>query len=93
MEEIDYSIETEEEFFEDWGSNNLSDEDLTKILIKARRNSDAELRIIIKELQYARYLLTHIVDFVEEDTSEFLTIQKLVKIYVNAIIRANSKDS
>jgi hypothetical protein len=92
MEEADYSIETEEEFLEDFGSNNLSDEELNDILIKARKNSDAELRIIVKELQYARYLLAHIIEFVEEDKSEFLTVQKLVRNYVNATIRANNKN-
>ncbi|HEY8562373.1 MAG TPA: hypothetical protein VIL74_18495 [Pyrinomonadaceae bacterium] len=60
-------------------------------MIKARKNSGAELRIIVKELQYARFLLKNIVEFVEEDKSEFLTIQKLVKIYAEATIRAGNK--
>jgi hypothetical protein len=64
---------------------------LNNILIKARKNSGAELRIIVKELQYARFLLKNIVEFVEEDKSEFLTIQKLVKIYAEATIRAGNK--
>jgi hypothetical protein len=92
MEEIDYSIETEEEFLEDFGAAGLSDKELNNVLIKARKNSNIELRLIVKELQYARYLLKHIIEFVEEDTSEFLTIQKLVKSYVDATVRANNKN-
>jgi hypothetical protein len=92
MEEKDYSIETEEEFFEDFSGRTLSDNELGEVLIKARKNSDAELRIIVKELQYARYLLKNIIEFVEEDKSEFLTIQKLVKSYVDANLRANNKN-
>ena len=91
MEDIDHSVETEEEFLEDFGGVGLSDNELNNVLIKARQNSDIELRLIVKELQYARYLLKHIIEFVEEDTSEFLTIQKLVKNYVDAGIRANNK--
>lgn len=60
MQEINYSIELEEEFYEDFSGKNLSDKELNNILIKARKNSDAEFRIIVKELQYARFLLTHI---------------------------------
>lgn len=92
MEEIDYSVETDEEFFEDFGGRNLSDDELNEVLIKARRNSDAELRIIIKELQYTRFLLRHIIEFVIPDESEFLNIHKLVKSYVNATEKANSKN-
>jgi len=92
MEEIDYSIESEEEFYEDFSGRTLSDNELGEVLIKARKSSDAELRIIVKELQYARFLLRHITEFVETDESEFLTIQKLVKNYADATIRANSKN-
>jgi hypothetical protein len=92
MEEIDYSIETEEKFFEDFGANGLSGKELNDVLIKARKNSNVELRLIVKELQYARYLLKHIIEFIEEDTSEFLTIQKLVNSYVEATVRANNRD-
>ncbi len=59
--DTDYSVETEEEFYEDFSSVNLSDEKLNQILIEARKNSDAELRIIIKELQYTRLLLKNII--------------------------------
>jgi hypothetical protein len=55
MEEIDYSIETEEEFYEDFSGRNLSDQELNEVLIKARKDSDTKLRIIVKELQYARF--------------------------------------
>ncbi len=92
MEETDYSIESEEEFYEDFSNNNLSDEELNEVLIKARKNSDAELRIIVKELQHARFLIKHIIEFVDDsDESDILTIQKLAKNYVKATIRANSK--
>ncbi len=91
MEETDYSIESEEEFYEDFSGKNLSDEELNEILIKARKSSDAELRIIVKELQYARFLLKNIIEFVNDtDESDLLTIQKLAKNYVNATIKANS---
>lgn len=92
--EADYSIETEEEFYEDFSGRNLSDEELNNVLIRARENSDAELRIIVKELQYARFLLKHIIEFVDDsnENNDLLTIQKLVKNYVNATFRANSKN-
>lgn len=94
MEEIDYSIETEEEFYEDFSGKNLSDAELYEVLIKARKNSDAELRIIVKELQYTRFLLKHIIEFIHDpnEGSELLTIQNLVKNYVDATIKANSKN-
>ena len=92
MKEIDYSVETEEEFLEDFGKVGLSDNELENVLIKARKNSDSELRMIVKELQYARYLLKHMIEFVEEDESEFLTIQKLVGNYVDVRARANDRN-
>ena len=92
MEETNYSVETQEEFLEDFGAAGLSDKELNDVLIKARKNSDVELRLIVKELQYARFLLKHIIEFVEEETSEFLTIQKLVKLYADATVRANNRD-
>jgi len=92
MEEIDYSIESEDEFYEDFGTT-LSDEELNQILIKARKNSDAELRVTVKELQYARFLMRHIIELIDDsDESKFLTIQKLAKNYVNATIRVNTKN-
>lgn len=42
MEKTDHSIESEDEFYEDFGTN-LSDDELNQILIKARKTSDAEL--------------------------------------------------
>jgi hypothetical protein len=94
MEEINYSIETEEEFYEDFGRNYLSDEELNNVLIKARKNSDAELRFIVKELQYTRFLLKNIIEFVVDpnENNDLLTIQKLVKNYVNAMVKVNNKN-
>jgi hypothetical protein len=94
MEENNYSVETEEEFLEDFGKNAFSDEELNQVLIKAHKNPDPELRIIVKELQYARFLLRHIVEFVEDpnESNDLLTIQKLVKNYVSANLRTNSKN-
>ncbi len=40
MKETDYSVETQDEFLEDFGSVGLSDNELNNILIKARQNSD-----------------------------------------------------
>ena len=48
MEEIDCLIESDEEFYENFSGRNLSDLELEEVLIKARKNSDAELRIIVK---------------------------------------------
>ncbi len=50
MEEVDYSIESDEEFFEDFSGRTLSDKELDKILIKARKNSDAALRIYCQRI-------------------------------------------
>lgn len=92
MNEVDYSIESDDEFYEDFSGRGLSDKELDEVLIKARKNSDAELRIIVKELQYARLLLKHVIEFVKADESAFLNVQKLVKNYVDATARANSKN-
>jgi len=91
MEEVDYSIESDEEFYEDFSGRGLSDKELDEVLIEARKNSDAELRIIVKELQYARFLLKNIIEFVEADKSPFLNVRKLVENYVEATTRANRK--
>lgn len=92
MEEIDYSIESDEEFYEDFSGRGLSDKELEEVLIKARKSSDTELRIIVKELQYARFLLKHMVEFIEADESSFLNVQKLIKNYVEATARTNDRD-
>lgn len=93
MEEIDYSIESENEFYEDFGRKGLTDGELNEVLIKARKNSDAELRIIVKELQYTRFLLKNIIDFVVDpnENNDLLTIQKLVKNYVKATAETSEK--
>lgn len=83
MEDTDYSAETDEEFYEDFSGRNLSDKELNEVLIKARKNNDSELRIIVKELQYARFILKHVVEFVEDDRIEFSHIRKLAENYVN----------
>ncbi|NJM52740.1 MAG: hypothetical protein HC846_04690 [Blastocatellia bacterium] len=77
MEEADYTVESEDEFYEDFGAN-LSDNELNQILIRARETSDTELRIVVKEVQYARFLMKHIVEPIN-DESELTTIQKLAK--------------
>lgn len=92
MEKIDYSIESDEEFYEDFSGRGLSDKELNEVLFKARKNSDAELRIIVKELKYARFMLQNVSEVIEIDESGFLNVQKLVKNYVAAIKRANSKN-
>jgi hypothetical protein len=93
MEEIDYSVETEEEFYEDFGGRNLSDKELNEVLIKARKSDDSELRIIVKELQYTRFLLKNIVEFIVDsnEDNDLLTIQKLVRNYVNASAKTNKE--
>ena len=91
MEEIDYSIETEEEFYEDFSGNHLTDEELNDVLIKARKNSDPELRVIVKELQYARFLLRHIIEFAD-DRSAFLNVQNLAENYVKVLEKTNNKN-
>lgn len=91
MEEMDYSVESEDEFYEDFSGRGLSDRELEQVLIKARKNSNAELRIIVKELQYTRVLLKQVIEFIG-DESPFLNVQKLIKYYVEAIARANRRD-
>jgi hypothetical protein len=83
IEETDYSNESEEEFLEDFETN-LADEDLNEILIKARKNSDAELRVIVKELQYVRFLMKHLVNFIEGN-NENSALTELAKNYVKTI--------
>lgn len=93
MEEIDYSVETEEEFYEDFSGRNLSDKELNEVLIKARKSDDSELQIIVKELQYKRFLLKNIVEFIVDSNegNNLLTIQKLVRNYVNATAKTNKE--
>ena len=69
----------------------MSDKELQKVLIKFRRNADAELGIIVKELQYARFLLKHVIEF-EADENALLNVQKLIRNYVNANIIINNRD-
>ena len=93
MKEIDYSIESEDEFYEDFSGYHISDKDLEEILILARKNSDVKLRRSIKELQYLRFLMKHLVELIpdENEKNKFLTIQNLAKNYVNALIREQNK--
>lgn len=56
MEEIDYSVETDEETDEDAFIAAYSDEEVKKLLIAARKNSDIKLRRVLKELLYVRWI-------------------------------------
>ncbi len=93
MEEIDYSIESEDEFYEDFSGYHISDKDIEEILILARKNSDIKLRRSIKELQYLRFLMKHLAELIPDENEEnkFLTIQKLAKNYVSVLIKAENK--
>lgn len=62
MNDRDFSIESEDEFFEDFSGWEVTDEQLSELLIHARRNDDLMLRRLVKQNQYYRWLLTSIID-------------------------------
>lgn len=91
MEESDYSVESEE-FYEDFSGYHISDQDLEEIPFFAGKTSDIRLRRSIKELQYVRFLMKHLVELIkDENDNNILSIQNLARNYVNALIRGENK--
>ncbi len=64
----DYAVESEDEFFEDFSGWEITDNELTELLILARKNGDVQLRRLVKQNQYFRWLLNNFVEF--SDPSE-----------------------
>jgi hypothetical protein len=93
MEEIDYSIESEDEAEEDAFVVAPSDNEIKELLAIARKEANIKLRRALKELLYVRWIITHLTDFIEDNNeSDLLTIQKLAKNYANGVNRANKQD-
>ena len=55
-----------EEFYEDFGAQPLSTQELDAILERARLGSDRELRLLVKEVQILRWLLPSLLERVEK---------------------------
>ncbi|MBX3295935.1 MAG: hypothetical protein KF762_09505 [Acidobacteria bacterium] len=69
---------SDEEFYEDFSGWSISDEDLERRLEVARRTSDVELRRIIKQSQYFRFLVRNLLALHdrEEDTREIIELMR-----------------
>lgn len=92
MNDKDYSVESEDEWYEDAFTISPSNEKVEELLAEARKDSNIDLRRALKELLYVRFLMQKLVEFVieEDEDNEFLTIQKLAKFYVEGTERANN---
>lgn len=55
MNEMDHSVESEDEFFEDFSGSKLTDEEVQNLIVEARQNSDIKLRRLAKQVQFWRF--------------------------------------
>ena len=74
----DDSNETLEEFFEDFSGWEITDEELEGMLNDARADSDIRLRRLIKQHQYFRFLIPHLIEIAEwvEGDNQFVELAK-----------------
>lgn len=79
MSDEDYSVESEDEFLEDFSGWEITDEELAEILIRARKSGDSQLRRLVKQNQYFRWLLRNFVEFSERsgDTIKLIDLTRL----------------
>lgn len=70
MGDIDYSVESEDEFYEDFSGWEITDEELEELLIHARRTSDIKLRRLVKQAQYFRWLMPKLLELAESNADE-----------------------
>ncbi len=92
MDEIDYTIESEDETDEDAFEVGPSDKRVNELLAEARKQKNVDLRRALKELLYARYLMEKLFEFVIEEEGKHV-IHKLGKAYVEGTKRANNLDA
>jgi len=70
MNKVNYSVESEAEFYEDFSGWTLTDDDLNEILTRARAAGDVPLRRLVKQAQYFRFLLPKLLEVVEGHVDE-----------------------
>lgn len=87
MSEVDYSIESEDEFFEDFGGWEITDADLEEMLAEARKERDMRLRRLIKHVQYLRFLMPRLLELAEKTDNENTFV-----VLTRAALRNNNTD-
>jgi|KBSMisStandDraft_5_1062788.scaffolds.fasta_scaffold1086587_2 hypothetical protein len=87
MNKVDYSLESEDEFYEDFSGWTLTDRDLNEILARARAAGDVPLRRLVKQAQYFRFLLPKLLEVVEGHVDENPIIE-----LARAAVRSLNKD-
>ena len=75
MNDRDFSVESEDEFFEDFSGWEITDEQLSELLVHARRNDDLMLRRLVKQNQYYRSLLNILIDLSDQGGDESRIIE------------------
>ncbi len=91
MAEIDYSVESEDEWYEDFSHSTLSDKEVQEFLIIARKNSDIQLRRLVKEVQFLRNLAPHLIEVAEKGDDKN-NILDFLRRMIKAIDLANNKN-
>lgn len=80
-----------EEFYEEFGEPPLSATALDTLLERARNTSDRELRFLVKEAQFMRWLIPHLLERIERTdkngAGESDMILKMAQLYIRGIGR------
>jgi hypothetical protein len=58
--------ESEDEFFEDFSGWEITNQQLAELLVEARTHGDVRLRRVVKQNQYFRWILEHLVSRSEQ---------------------------
>jgi len=70
MSTIDFSVESEDEIYEDLSGWELTDKDLEEMLIRSRQTMDVPLRRLVKQAQYLRWLMPKLLELAEQSGQE-----------------------
>jgi hypothetical protein len=74
-------IESDQEFFEDFGAAAISTAELEALLTRARENGDRELRLLVKQFQALRYVSGFLLERIEAAASpDELAADQIVKV-------------
>ena len=74
-------VDTNDEFFEDFGAAAISDSDLEVLLNRGRENGDRELRLLVKQFQTLRHVSALLLERIEAACSpEELAGDQVVKL-------------
>ena len=85
----EHSIESEDEFFEDFSGWQITGDDLERMLIDARTNGDVQLRRLVKQNQYFRFLLLKIIE--AADRNEDMQKHQMVDLARKALEASKEK--